>query len=164
LITTVVDLDLADAGDSTAATVLPATQTHLDDLRMLGVEAAVVQGTPAAIFIALEVCAAPGQDPELLRRRILSVLRPGTDDRPGLFHPSRLQLGGSVYLSAVVAAAAGVPGVDAVEVAEARLLSDPAGTRRQVITFAPDQVPILDDDADRPDRGRLDVRVRGGRP
>ena len=69
----------------------------------------------------------PGFDAEALRRRILAVLRPGDEERPGLFHPSRLELGGAVYVSAVLAAVAALPGVDAVEVAEARRLSEPAG-------------------------------------
>ena len=48
-------------------------------------------------------------------RRILGAA-PGHDEQPGLFHPARLQLGARVYLSAVVAAVAALPGVDAVEV------------------------------------------------
>lgn len=157
LITTLVDVDTAEA-----APVLAATQTHLDGLRMLGVEAAVVEGTPAALFVGLDVCARPGRDPEELRRDVLAVLRPGDDDHPGVFHPTRLALGTVVYLSSAVAAVAAVPGVDAVELREARKLGEAAGTVRSVITFSPDEVPVLDDDPARPDRGRLDVRVRGG--
>ena len=68
---------------------------------MLGTEVAVVAGTPVGLFIALEVCARPGADPGELRAEILALLRPDRDDRPGLFHPSRLTLGSAVYLSAV---------------------------------------------------------------
>ncbi|MDI2131684.1 baseplate J/gp47 family protein [Yinghuangia seranimata] len=141
---------------------LPQVQAALDDVRMLGTEAAAVPGTPVGLFVALDVCAAPGHDAEQVRRSILARLRPGTAAHPGLFHPSRLELGTAVYVSAVVAAAAGVPGVDAVEVREARRLSDPPGTLHQVLRVGPTQVPVLDDDPSRPGRGRLDVRVRGG--
>jgi hypothetical protein len=58
---------------------------------------------------------------------------------------------------------AALPSVDAVEVREARRLSDPPLTVRDVITFGPDEVGVLDDDPAQPERGRLDVRVRGGR-
>lgn len=160
VISTVVDLKVA--GDDAGAAARADLQALLDDLRMLGTEAAVVSGTPVGLLVALDVCARPGNDPEEVRRTILGVLRPGTDERPGVFHPSRLQLGAAVYLSTVVAAVAALPAVDAVEVQEARRLSDSPGTVRDVITFGPDEVAVLDDDPARPERGRLDVNVRGG--
>ena len=58
---------------------------------------------------------APGApSPSSCAPTILRVLRPGTDSRPGFFHPSRLPLGRPVYLSSVVAAVAALPAVDAV--------------------------------------------------
>jgi hypothetical protein len=159
LIATVVDLKVAgDEADKARA----GLQAHLDDMRMLGTEAAVVSGTPVGLLIALEVCLRPGFDPESMRTEILRLLRPGTDERPGVFHPSHLQLGSAVYLSVVIAAVAALTGVDAVEVLEARRLSDPPGTVRTVIAVAPDEVAVLDDDPAQPERGRLDVRVKGG--
>ncbi len=159
VIATVVDLAVGGTdGDDAARTEL---QAQLDDLRMLGTEVAVVSGTPVGLFIALEVCARPGADPGELRAEILGVLRPGPDDRPGLFHPSRLTLGSAVYLSTVVAAVAALSRVDAVAVGEARRLSEPALTVHEVITFGSDEVAVLDDDPARPARGRLDVRVHG---
>lgn len=142
-------------------TLPPEVQVRLDDMRMLGTEAAAVPGTPVGLFIALDVCAAPGHDPEEVRRRVLARLCPGTAAHPGVFHPSRLELGAAVYVSAVIAAST-VPGVDAVEVREARRLDDPPGTVHHVLRVGPTEVPVLDDDPSRPGRGRLDVRVRGG--
>jgi hypothetical protein len=115
------------------------------------------------LLIALEACLRPGFDPESVRADILRLLRPGTDESPGVFHPSRMALGSAVYLSAVLAAVAALPSVDAVEVLEARRLSDPPGTVRSVLTFAPDEVAVLDDDPAQPDRGLLDIRVKGTR-
>jgi hypothetical protein len=159
LVTTVVDLTVSGEAADQARAGLLAT---LDGLRMIGTEAAVVEGAPVGLLIALEVCVLPGVDGERARLDVLAALRPGTEERPGLFHPSRLVLGSAVYLSSVVAAAAAVPGVDAVEAVEARRLSDPQGTLLQVITVAPEEVAVLDDDPARPERGRLDVTVRGG--
>lgn len=156
VITTVVDLAAAANGAQAQL------QAQLDDLRMLGTEVAVVQGTPVGLLIALDVCARPGADPEAVRGEILGVLRPGSDERPGLFHPSRLMLGSAVYLSTVIAAVAAVSAVDAVGVREARRLSDPPGTVHDVIAFAPDEVGVLDDDPAQPSRGRLDVQVHSG--
>ena len=161
LITTAVDVDMAH--DDAAAGVRARVQATLDGLRMLGTEVAVVAGTPVGLLIALELCVTPGTDPEATRLAVLRRLRPGTDAQPGLFHPSHLELGAAVYVSAVVAAVATLPGVDAVEPQEARRLSDPPGTVRDVITVAPDEVAVLDDDPAQPGRGRLDIVVRGGR-
>ena len=84
LVTTVVDLAAEGLAATEAETDL---QAMLDDVRMLGTEAAVRSGTPVALFLRIEVCAAPSFDGEALRRRILEVLRPGEAERPGLFHP-----------------------------------------------------------------------------
>jgi hypothetical protein len=160
VIATVVDLTVAGRdADETRAML----QAGLDDMRMLGTEVAVVSGTPIGLLIALEACVRPGFEPEEVRAEILRLLRPGTDEHPGLFHGSRVRLGTAVYLSAVVAAVAALSSVDAVEVLEGRRLSDPPGTLRSVITFAADEVAVLDDDPARPARGRLDLRVKGGR-
>ncbi|MGI8806767.1 MAG: hypothetical protein ACR2KK_02725 [Acidimicrobiales bacterium] len=163
LITTIVDLQLPDVAASNPSAALAGVQARIEMRRMVGVEAAVVEGASVPLLLGLEVCVRPGVDPEVVRRQILVLLRPGGDGRPGLFHPARLQLGGAVYVSAVLAAVAALPAVDAVEVREARTLREPPGTVREVIVVGPGEVAVLDDDPARPDRGRLDVRVRGGR-
>jgi hypothetical protein len=161
VVTTVVDL--AAQADDPRRAAIEELRSLLDGVRMIGTEAAVVEGAPVGVLLSLALCVAPGADPEAVRAAALRVLRPGSDIRPGLFHPSRLQLGAPIYVSAAVAAVAGLPGVDAVEPREARRLSDPPGTVRSVIAVAPDEVAVLDDDPARPERGRIDVVVRGGR-
>jgi hypothetical protein len=159
LVTTVVDLD-ADA-DDVAQEALTHLATTLDGLRMLGVESAAVEGTPVGLVVALEVCPKPGFDPAALEVQILQLLRPGTHASPGLFHHSRMLLGASIYLSSVLAAVAELPGVDAVEPTDARRLSEPKGTVHDVILVAPSEVAVLDDDPSQPERGRLDITVKG---
>lgn len=158
LVTTLVDVDVDDPDEE-----LAAIAGALDGARMLGTEVTVAEGRPVGIQLTLEICAVPGADPLLVRAQALAELRPGTSDRPGVFHHSRLVLGTTVYVSAAVAAVAALPLVDAVAVLEARRLDEPAGTVRSVIAVAADEVPVLDDDPARPGRGRLDIRVRGGR-
>lgn len=158
LIQTVVDLTGSDAQAD-----LAAAAAHLDGLRMLGQEVTVVSGTGVGLAIGLEVCVAPGIDTEDVRREILARLRPGTDDAPGLFHPANLRLGGTIHTSSIVTAAAAVQGVDAVDVTMARRLVEPEDTVHEVLTFEAREVPVLDDDAARPERGRLELTMRGGR-
>jgi hypothetical protein len=159
LITTVVDLDVD--GEDVAQEALARLGTTLDGLRMLGVESAAVEGTPVGLVIALEVCPSPGFDPAALQVQILQLLRPGTAASPGVFSHARMLLGASVYLSSVLAAVAELPGVDAVEPTDARRLSEPKGTVHDVIVVAPDEVAVLDDDPAHPERGRLDITVKG---
>ncbi|MFH8484333.1 hypothetical protein [Streptomyces longisporoflavus] len=162
LIRTVVDLlDAPDAADDRAAR-LASLGVLLEDIRMLGSEATVVEGAPVGLLIALRLCALPGNDPETVRRAALRALRPGSVARPGLFHSSRLELGKPVYVSAAVAAVAAVPGVDAVDLLEAHRLGEPPGTVHEVIRVGASEIPVLDDDPARPERGRLDITVRGG--
>lgn len=158
LIVTVVDVLDGDV-DATIASVT----RHLDGRRMLGQEVATIAGTGVGLMIAMDVCVVAGTDTELVRRRILARLRPGTAAVPGLFHPDALRLGGTIHVSTVIAAAAAVPGVDAVEVTEARRLAEPAGARHELLTFAQHEIPVLDDDPARPERGRLELTMRGGR-
>jgi hypothetical protein len=153
LVTTLVDL----AGD--AASALPRLRAQLDAARLLGTEVAVVEGRPIGVYLALRICATPGVEGPVVRAAALDVLRPGSDERPGVFHRSRLELGTSIFVSAAVAAVAALPFVDAVEVVEARRLDEPHGLVRSVIRFASDEVGVLDDDPLRPERGRLDVTV-----
>ena len=161
LISAVVDLDARPAAARLAA--LGELSSTLDGARMVGTEAAAIEGTPVGFFLSLAVCAAPGARAEAVRAAALQALRPGSEEHPGLFHPSRLDLGAAVYVSGAIAAVAAIPGVDAVDLREARRRGDPPGTVREVITVGAGEVAVLDDDPARPERGRLDIVVRGGR-
>jgi hypothetical protein len=132
-------------------------------VRMTGTEVIAVPATPVGILIALTVCLRATSDPDTARAAILASLRPGTQDAPGLFAPGSFPMGTSVYLSAVVAAVAALPQVDAVQVTEARRLSDPPGTLDTVLVMGPTEVAVCDDDQDAPDRGQIQLTVEGGR-
>jgi hypothetical protein len=141
---------------------MPAIQARLDGVRMLGTEAVAVEARVVGLLLGLDICIVPGTEPALVRNQALALLRPGDDDNPGVFHRSRLKLGSDVYVSTAVAAVSALPQVDAILVREARRLDEPKGTVRSVITFAADEVGALDDDPARPERGRLDIQVKGG--
>lgn len=154
---------VVDSNGSDGAADLAAAVGHLDNLRMLGQEVTVVPGTGVALAIGLSVCARPGIDTGALRQEILRRLRPGSDEAPGFFHPDNLRLGGTIHTSAVIALVAGIHGVDAVELSMARRLSEPPDTIHEVLTFEQTEIPVLDDDVARPERGRLELSMRGGR-
>ncbi len=164
LIRTVVDLlAVEQAEDPLGVADLQRVQRHLDGLRMIGQEVAVVAGVGVGLAIGLDVCLVPGTDAEAARRAILARLRPGTSEAPGFFHPDNLRLGGTIHTSAILAVTAAVLGVDAVEITTARRLVEPDGTVHAVLVFAQDEIPVLDDDPARPERGRIEITLRGGR-
>ena len=72
-------------------------------------------------------------------------------------------MGTDVYLSTVVAAVAALPHVDAVNVTEARRLSQPPHTLDAVLVMGPAEVAVCDDDSSAPDRGQIVLTVEGGR-
>lgn len=133
----------------------------LDSVRMAGTEVVTRPATPIGLLIALTVCLIPGTDPALARLSILAVLRPC---HPGaVFAPASHPLGTSLYTSTVVAAVSAIAGVDAVRVTEARRLSEPAGTLHTVLAMGPAEIAVCDDDVAQPDRGRIELRLEGGR-
>lgn len=140
--------------DATAGQVLEA-------VRMAGTEVVTLPATPIGLLIALRVCLTPSTESATARLRILAALRPG---RPGaVFSAQAHTLGSAVYTSAVVAAVAAVPGVDALRVDQARRLSDPPGQNDTVLLMAPDEIAVCDDDAFAPERGRIELTIEGGR-
>jgi hypothetical protein len=149
----VTDLDDPALDDAVAQVV--------DAVRMAGTEVVAVPATPIGLFIALTVCLTPATDTAAARLAVLAVLRPGFPR--AVFAPAAHPLGTSVYLSAVVAAVAALPGVDAVRISEARRLSEPVGTRHEVLTMGPAEIAVCDDDPAAPDRGRIELTLEGGR-
>lgn len=147
--------------DEPALPTTTAVASAMDAVRMVGHETVAVPATPVGLLVALTVCLTATTDSALARAEILARLRPG---RPAaVFSPDSLALGSAIHLSAVVAAVAAVPGVDAVSVTEARRLGEPAGTLHRVLAMEPEEIAVCDDDLAAPDRGRLLLTVRGGR-
>lgn len=130
-------------------------------VRMAGTEVIVRPARPIGLLFAVTVCLTPGTEQAIARMRILAALRPGRPD--AVFAPAAHPLGTSVYTSQIVAAVAGVPGVDAVRITQARRLSDPVGTLEEVLVMGPEELAVCDDDMHAPDRGRIELTIEGGR-
>jgi hypothetical protein len=125
----------------------------------------------APIFVPLDmelhVCAKPGYFADDVEQRLLDTFSatrlPG--GATGFFHPDRFTFGQPVYLSALIAAAMAVPGVDYVTpVRFQRLGRQPAGEIASGrIPIARLEIARLDNDPNAPENGRLrvDVDTRG---
>ncbi|MDQ3823859.1 MAG: DUF3892 domain-containing protein, partial [Actinomycetota bacterium] len=135
---------------------------HLERLRMTGREHVVLPAEYVPLHVRLVVCAQPGFARHLVRDRILGELRPGSDERPGWFHPDRLSFGDAVRLGDLLAYVQGIAGVRSVEATIFRPLGETTEPAvRHVIELGRTKVARLDADPDFPENGILEVLVVG---
>jgi predicted phage baseplate assembly protein len=140
---------------------------RLRGYRRIGHDVHVVTGTLVPVELALCVQVRPGYVAGDVRSAVLAVLGPGTapDGTLGLFHPDNLTFGTPVRRSAIEAAVTAVPGVLGVAVTtlKRQFAPDEGAVAAGVLTFAPDEIPQLDNDPAHPDHGVLGLAIGGGR-
>lgn len=159
--TVTVLVDPLGSADLTA-TLRDAVNAHLDQLRMMGREHVVLPAQYVPLAVELEVCARTGVDPSVVRARVLAELRPGSDARPGWFHPDRLSFGDAVRLGDLLAFVQRIAGVRAVKAVRFAPLGDIHGPAvRDVVALGRTAVARLDADPDFPEHGTLDVLAIG---
>jgi hypothetical protein len=117
--------------------------------------------------IALTICVDPDYFSANVQKSLLQVLGAGIqpNGQPGLFTPGNFQLGQTVYLSPIYAAARNVAGVTKVTAT----IFQPQGvnTKRYLhkgeIKLGIFQVAQLDNDASFPNHGQLTLTMAGGK-
>ena len=135
--------------------------------RRMGHDLSVKLARYVPLEIELTVCVLPGY----LRGHVKAALADLFSNRRlpngqlGLFHPDNLTFGDNIYLSKLVAAAQSVPGVETVMVSRLQRLYE--GRNREiengVLPLGPLEVARLDNDPSFPERGKLQLTMRGGR-
>ncbi|MGK5446015.1 putative baseplate assembly protein [Streptomyces radiopugnans] len=166
----------ADGTGQAPAELLDAVAQSLEAYRLIGHDLVVGPARPVPLDLEVEVCVVPGhQTGRILAdlRRVLGNRRlPG--GRLGLFHPDALGFGEPVRLSRLVAVAAAVPGVESVRVTRLRRLfadastdapdpTDHSALEDGVLRLAPLEIARCDNDPERPENGRLALRLGGAR-
>lgn len=151
------------------AEVLDTVARRLERYRRMGHDVAVAPALAAPLEVRLSVCVAPHHrraDVESALRRTFSG-RVNRDGTRGWFHPDNHLPGGSVAVSALVAAAQAVEGVESVEVVTLRRLYDPDDVPLRpadgVLRLGPLEVARADSDPVNPDNGAVAYDLRGGR-
>jgi predicted phage baseplate assembly protein len=139
----------------------------LHSCRRIGHDLHVTSAVTVPVELALCVQVEPDYLAGHVRTALLQVLGPGVlpDGKLGLFHPDNLTFGTPVRVSAIVAALTAVPGVAgaAVTVLKRQFAPAEGAVASGVLTFAPDEVPQLDNNAAHPDHGLLTLTIGGGR-
>jgi hypothetical protein len=150
-------------------------RAHLENYRLAGHDVEIEPPAFVPLDIALIVCVAAGHYAEQVEAALLDRFSAGTSvsGQPGYFHPDRFSFAEAVALSPIIAAAMAVEGVHWVgmdipgfaQKGRFRILTD-----RSVDYAADGAIPIgrrqiarLDNDANAPERGRLQFLMEGGR-
>jgi len=149
------------------ATIDPAFEDELrafiERYRMAGHDVEIDAPVLVPLDIELHVCAKPGSFPADVEQRLLDVFSAGrlSGGATGFFHPDRFTFGQPVYLSAVIAAAMAVPGVDYVSPVRFQRLGRPAAGEiaNGRISIARLEIARLDNDPNAPENGRLRIDV-----
>jgi hypothetical protein len=158
------------ARDADDADVLPDARARLRGARRVGHDLRIVAQRRVPLTISLEVCVAPGYPRAEVARAVMDVLsdRVLADGSPGLFHPDRLSFGQDVAASRIVAAVQALDGVSHVELGAFRR-ADVDATQGQasliagVIKIAAGEIAQLENSPDFPERGTLQLTIKGGR-
>ena len=140
---------------------------HLEPFRMAGYDLEVDAPRFVPLEVALHVCVEPDHFRSHVRAAVLDVLSSGT--RPsgalGFFHPDRFTFGQPVYLSAIVAAAQAVAGVESVTATTFQRQRDDASSALDsgVLPMGRLEIARLDNNPSFPDRGVLKLTAGGGK-
>jgi predicted phage baseplate assembly protein len=142
-------------------------ERDLAKFRRIGHDVAVTPARQVPLDIEIVVCVAPAYLSAHVKAALLERFsnRVAPDGRLGFFHPDNLSFGQSMYLSALVAAAQALEGVESVQVTKLqRLFEGPARELDTgVLQLGPFEVARADNDPNFPERGRIAFIVRGGR-
>jgi hypothetical protein len=147
--------------------LLKSVTRTVNEYRLAGEATYVEPPQYIALDIALTVCVDPNSFALDVEKDLLAVLGScmQANGQAGYFNPKNFELGQSVYLSPIYAAARAVPGVSRVTATT----FEPQGQNTKVylnqgyIPMGPFQVAMLANDPSLPARGRLTLKMQGGR-
>lgn len=147
--------------------LLSEIQSYLYAYRRIGHEVIVVPPSNVPLDIAITVTLHPGYARSHLQPVLLNVFSAHSlaGGATGFFHPDNLSFGQGIYVSALVAAAQEVTGVQQVIVTRLQRLFAGANHELEngVLPIGPLEVARLDNDPTRPENGWFVLNLRGGR-
>ncbi|MEP6811422.1 MAG: putative baseplate assembly protein [Actinomycetota bacterium] len=142
-------------------------RTHLERFRMAGYDLEVDGPRFVPLDVGLLVCVEPDYFRAHVYAAALDALASGVrrDGSLGFFHPDRFTFGAPVYLSAIVAAAQGVEGVQSVTAQTFQRQRDDAssGLDTGVLPMSRLEIARLDNDPSFPEHGVLELAFGGGK-
>jgi hypothetical protein len=147
--------------------IVNVIQQYLAVFRRMGHDLRVERARYVPIDLTLDVCVLPHYQRAHVKAALLNVFSnrrlPG--GKLGFFHPDNVTFGEGVFTSKIVAAAQAVPGVECarVTVLKRRFASPNHEIENGVLPLRNGEIVQLDNDPNYPERGKLEIDVRGGR-
>ncbi len=140
---------------------------HIEPYRMAGYDVEVDAPHFVPLDVGLHICVQRELFRSQVRGAVLDALSSGVrrDGRLGLFHPDRFTFAQPVYLSAIVAEAQSVVGVESVAVVTFRRQRNDASSAVDsgVLPMGRLEIARLDNNPNFPERGVLTVTAGGGK-
>lgn len=152
---------------SADAALIAQSQAALERVRRMGHDLHVETAVYVPLDLALEVCALPGYERGAVEAALLERFGAGRrrDGELGYFHPDRLGFGQNLRVSALVAEAMAVAGVECARVTRLQRLYCASNRELEdgVLRLGAHEIPRLDRDPNYPEHGKLAISVGGGR-
>ncbi|HZM66427.1 MAG TPA: putative baseplate assembly protein [Nakamurella sp.] len=149
------------------AALIEAVQHRLERYRRVAHDLRVVPAEAVALDIELRVCVNAHHRRSDVARALRERLgnRRRADGSLGFFYPDALTFGTTIAVSSLVAAAAGVAGVDEVTVTRLQRYQgfDDGALDDGALKLSAQQIPRLDNDPSAPENGVLRLDLGGGR-
>ena len=140
---------------------------HLERFRMAGYDLDINAPRYVPLDVELHICVKPDYFRADVRRAVEVALSSGVQPggELGHFHPDQFSFGGPVYLSALIAAAQSVEGVESVRVDRFRRMVDPSplSLDEGVIAIGGLEIAQLANNPNFRERGRLTIEAGGGK-
>jgi predicted phage baseplate assembly protein len=154
-------------GETPSPRLLATVERTLRDYRRIGHDLSVGGADLVPLDVAISVCVAAGYQKGHLLALIRRVLGTGTrpDGSPAFFSSAALAFGDPVRVSSLTAVVAGLPGVVSAQVTLLRRMFEPdqGALKSGVLPMGLLEIAQCDNDADRPENGRLRLTLTGGK-
>lgn len=155
-------------GNANLSKALRRSLTHsVNTYRLAGQDILIEPPQYVSLNLAFTICVDPDYFQRDVQQALLQALGSGTlpNGQPALFAPQNFELGQTVYLSPIYAAARAVAGVQTVTAT----VFEPQGQNTNIflqqgfIPMSAFQVARMDNDPSLPDHGRLQLTMKGGK-
>ena len=138
-----------------------------EPFRIAGYDLAIIPPTLVPLQILLRICVDPLHERTRVQQRLRLFFSSGkrSDGTEGFFHPDRFSFGDPLYLSAIIAGAMAIEGVQSVEPIRFCRYSEPdrGELGAGVIAAAHSEVLQLSNDPNFPEKGAIHLLMEGGR-
>ena len=146
--------------------LLESVDDEIQPFRRIGHDLRVQRAAYVPLDVAIEACALPAYRRSDVLAALTASFGTGvlTDGSLGYFNPDALSFGDDIYISRIVARAQAIPGVASVTVTRLqRLFIGPNDEiEAGLLSLAPWEIAQADSDPNRPENGRVKIKVRGG--